>query len=118
MFHPIEDIQELKSDFTISALIADSAFPWNRTPIIAQEDTISLNSNLDQYCWLEDIVINSPRHDFYVGVSPLGYLGLMIGTNEGWIICRSESNLPLKKWVHVVAVFNRLAGVEIFACRC
>ena len=112
--HPAEKVPELKSDFTISAWIALGAYPWNWAPIVAQEDTVSLNSNLDHYCWPDDIVVNSRRDGFYFGVSPEGYLGLMVGTNKGWIICRSESKLPLRKWVSVVAVFKKQVGLELY----
>ena len=112
--HPAEKVPELKSDFTISAWIALGAYPWNWAPIVAQENTVSLNSNLDHYCWPDDIEVNSLRDGFYFGVSPEGYLGLMLGTNKGWIICRSESKLPLRKWVNVVAVFKKQVGLELY----
>lgn len=111
---PAENVPVINSDFTLSAWIALGAYPWNWAPIVAQENTISLNSNLDQYCWPDDIVVNSPRDGFYFGVSPEGYLGLMVGTNQGWIICRSESKLPLRKWVSVVAVFKNKVGLELY----
>ena len=114
LVHPAEKVPELRSDFTITAWIALGAYPWNWAPIIAQENTISLNSNLDSYYWPYDILVNSPKDGFYFGVSPEGYLGFMLGTNKGWVICKSEEKLPLRKWVHVAAVFRRQTGIELY----
>lgn len=114
VIHPAEKVPELKSDFTITAWITLGAYPWNWAPIVAQENTVSLNSNLDTYCWPDDIMINSPRNGFYFGVSPEGYLGLQVGTNRGWIILKSEQKLPLRKWVQVAAVFRSKTGLELY----
>jgi len=120
LVHPMEDVPELKSDFTISAWIALGAYPWNWAPIVAQEDTVSLNANLDPYCWPDDIVVTSRRRGFYFGISPEGNLGLMVGTKQiddtysRWTICRSESKLPLRKWIYVAAVFKKQVGLELY----
>lgn len=120
LLHPGEDVPELKSDFTISAWIALGAYPWNWAPIVAPENTVSLNSNLDHYCWPDDIKPVSRREGFYFGVSPEGYLGLMVGTRQmfdtytRWVACRSESRLPLRKWIQVVGVFKKQVGVELY----
>lgn len=111
---PAEKAPQLGTDFTISAWIALGAYPWNWAPIVAQENTVSLNSNLDNNCWPEDIVVNSEFKGFYFGVSPEGYLGLMVGTDKGWITCRSESKLPLRKWVKVVAIFRNQTELELY----
>ncbi len=103
----------LGPDFTIETWIALGAYPWNWAPIVAQENTISMQSNLDALCWPEDIVVNSPQDGFFFGISPEGYLGLQVGAG-GWKICLTEEKIPLKKWTHVAATFQKGEGVVLY----
>jgi hypothetical protein len=73
---------KLGPDFSVEAWIALGAYPWNWAPIAAQENTISLNSNLDAACWPDDITVNSPRDGFFFGVGPQGQLGLLAGDDS------------------------------------
>ena len=100
-------------DFTIEAWIALGAYPWNWAPIVAQENTISMNSNQDTVCWPDDIVVNSPRAGFFFGISPEGYLGLHVGA-QGWNVCRTEKKIPLYVWTHVAAAFHQGEGVVLY----
>jgi len=103
---------KMGQDFTIEAWIALGAYPWNWAPIVAQENTISMNSNQDAVCWPDDIVVNSPRAGFFFGISPEGYLGLHIGA-QGWNVCRTEKKIPLYTWTHVAATFRQGEGVVL-----
>jgi len=103
---------KMGQDFTIEAWIALGAYPWNWAPIVAQENTISMNSNQDAFCWPDDIVVNSPRAGFFFGISPEGYLGLHIGA-QGWNVCRTEKKIPLYTWTHVAATFRQGEGVVL-----
>ena len=100
-------------DFAIESWVALGAYPWNWAPIVAQENTISMNSNLDAICWPDDIVVNSPRDGFFFGISPEGYLGLHIGA-QGWNVCRTEKKIPLNTWTHVAATFHQGEGVVLY----
>ena len=104
---------ELGPDFSVEAWIALGAYPWNWAPIVAQENTVSMNSNLDAICWPDDIVVNSPRAGFFFGISPEGYLGLHIGA-QGWTVCRTEKKLPLYTWTHVAATFREEEGIALY----
>jgi len=104
---------KMGSNFTIEAWIALGAYPWNWAPIIARENTISLNSNLDGVCWPDDITVNSPTEGFFFGISPEGYLGLHIG-NNGWKICKTVDKVPLRTWTHVAATFQNGEGVILY----
>ena len=106
-------VPKLGTDFSLEAWIALGAYPWNWAPIAAQENTVSLNSNLDAVAWPEDITVNSPRAGFYFGISPQGHLGLHVGAG-GWVICQSESPIPLRKWTHVAAVFRGGEGISLY----
>jgi len=111
--HPRDAAPELGPDFTIEAWIALGAYPWNWAPIVARENTASMNSNLDAVCWPDDIVVNSPRSGYFFGISPEGYLGLHAGAGT-WRICRSEEKIPLRKWTHVAAVFRQGEGITVY----
>ncbi|HHF42709.1 MAG TPA: LamG domain-containing protein, partial [Candidatus Aminicenantes bacterium] len=108
-----EKALRLNSDFTLSAWVALGAYPWNWAPIVAQENTVSLNSNLDDRSWPEDIMVNSPRNGFYFGISPQGYLGLHLG-GRGWIVCQSKVKIPLRQWTHVAAVVRNKNKIELY----
>jgi len=108
-----DQVPKFGPEFTIDAWIALGAYPWNWAPIVAQENTISMNSNQDAVCWPDDIVVNSPRAGFFFGISPEGYLGLHIGV-QGWKVCRTEKKIPLKTWTHVAATFRQEKGVVLY----
>lgn len=104
---------KLGKAFALEAWIAIGAYPWNWAPIVAQENTVSANSNLDKICWPDDITAESPKEGFFFGIGPQGSLGLQIGAGR-WNICRSETRIPLCKWTHVAAVFDEKAGITLF----
>jgi hypothetical protein len=103
----------LGQEFSMEAWVALGAYPWNWAPFAAQENTVSLNSNLDAASWPDDITLNSPLAGFYFGVGPQGHLGLYVGAG-GWVVCRSENPIPLGKWTHVAAVFRGGEGISLF----
>jgi len=102
-----------EGDFSIEAWIAVGAYPWNWAPLAAQENTVSLKSNLDRTCWPDDIIVNSPRNGYFFGLGPGGRLGLFIGAG-GWQLCRTDKTVPLRKWTHVAAVFKEEDGVRLY----
>lgn len=108
-----DQVPELGQAFTIEAWVAPGAYPWNWAPIVAQENTVSTNSNLDEITWPEDILANSPKEGFFFGISPQGNLGFHIGTDK-WNICRSESKVPLREWSHVAVTFDKNTGVILY----
>jgi len=108
-----EAAPKLTSEFTIEAWIALGAYPWNWAPIAAQENTLSLNSNLDAACWPDDITVNSPRDGFFFGIGPQGQLGLMAGAGD-WVVCQTEKKIPLRKWIHVAATMRKGEGISLF----
>jgi len=103
----------LGPDFSIEAWVALGAYPWNWSPIASQENTVSLNSNLDAATWPDDITVNSPREGFYFGIGPQGQLGLYVGADE-WIVCQTDKPLPLREWIHVAATFKRGEGICLY----
>jgi hypothetical protein len=104
---------KLGLDFTVEAWIALGAYPWNWAPIAAQENTVSLNSNLDSACWPDDITVNSPRDGFFFGVGPQGQLGLFAGAGD-WMVCQTERMISLRKWTHVAAAFKSGEGIYLY----
>lgn len=110
---PAKQFPELKDSFTIQAWVAPGAYPWNWAPIVSQENTVSKNSNLDKICWPDDISDESPKEGFFFGISPQGCLGLHIGTGQ-WEICTSVIKVPLRKWTHVAAAFDKTGEVVLY----
>jgi hypothetical protein len=104
---------KLGPDFTVEAWIALGAYPWNWAPIAAQENTVSLDSNLDAACWPDDITVNSPRDGFFFGVGPQGQLGLFAGAGD-WVDCRTKEIIPLRKWTHVAAVLKSGQSISLY----
>jgi hypothetical protein len=104
---------KLGPDFTVEAWIALGAYPWNWAPIAAQENTVSLNSNLDAACWPDDITVNSPRDGFFFGIGPQGQLGLFAGAGD-WLDCRTKEMIPLRKWTHVAATLRSGNGISLY----
>ena len=110
---PADRVPKLGPDFTIEAWIALGAYPWNWAPIAAQENTVSLNSNKDTVCWPDDIAAESPHDGFYFGIGPQGQLGLHMGAGR-WTVSETERAIPLRRWVHVAAVFRQGRGVSLY----
>jgi len=108
-----EMVPELGQAFTLEAWVAIGAYPWNWAPIVAQENTESKNSNQDEICWPDDILSNSQKEGFFFGISPQGHLGLHVGTGK-WLVCRSETKVPLRKWTHVAATYKKEVGVILY----
>jgi len=104
---------KLGQAFTIEAWIAPAAYPWNWAPIVAQENTVSANSNKDKICWPDDIKSDSPREGFFFGLGPQGYLGFHFGGGD-WRVCRSQKKVPLRKWTHVAATFDKNTEVVLY----
>jgi hypothetical protein len=114
LVRPAERAPRLEGPFTLEAWVALGAYPWNWAPILAQENTISLNSNLDAVCWPDDIVVNSPRQGYFFGIGPGGHLGLHLGTGGTWLVCQSDTPVPLRKWSHVAAVYEPGQGIVLY----
>lgn len=106
-------VPKIGPDFTVEGWIALGAYPWNWAPVVAQENTISMNSNQDSVCWPDDIVVNSPRAGFFFGISPEGFLGLHVGA-QGWNVCWTEKKIPLKKWTYVAATYRQGEGIALY----
>ena len=110
---PAKQAHKLGQTFTIEAWIAPAAYPWNWAPILAQENTVSANSNKDKICWPDDIRDDSPKEGFFFGLGPQGYLGFHFGVGD-WKVCRSEKKVPLREWTHVAATFDKNSEVVLY----
>ena len=113
IFRAADAFPKMGPDFTIEAWIALGAYPWNWAPVAAQENTVSLNSNLDAACWPDDITVNSPRDGFFFGIGPQGQLGLFAGAGD-WVVCQTGQMIPLRKWTHVAAALRSGEGISLY----
>ncbi len=105
---------QIAESFTFEAWIAIAAYPWNWIPIVAQENTRSLNSNEDRICWPQDISLTSPKDGYYFGINGRGQLGLHLGVNGEWHVCQTKIRIPLKKWTHVSAFYDSEYGILLY----
>lgn len=80
--------------FSVEAWIAIAAYPWNRCPIVAQE--------------------KEGESGYYFGISSRGQIGFHAAVNEKWQSCVSERRIPLRKWTHVCAVYDKDSGIKLY----
>ncbi len=104
---------QLGDSFTIEAWVAIGAYPWNWTPIAAQENTISLNSNLDEITWPDDIADPESLEGYFFGIGPQGQLGMHFGTGT-WEVCQTSQKIPLREWTHIAATLNHNNTVILY----
>ena len=76
-----------------SAWVALNNFPWNWAPIVDDSD--------------------GQQVGYFVGIDAFGHIGFDVSVNGVWRQLETEQTLPLKKWVHVTAVFNGDSGLTI-----
>lgn len=84
----------LKGAFTVDAWVALATYPWNWCPILAQE--------------------KDGQAGYFFGVGPQGQFGLQLAVGGRWLSVESAQKLPLRRFVHVAAVFNEGSGVRLF----
>jgi len=80
--------------FTVEAWLALGAYPWNWCPIASQS--------------------RGQQAGYSFAVGPRGQLSLQAAVGGQWVACTSKDfALPLRKWTHVVAVFEPGKGGRI-----
>lgn len=80
--------------FTADAWVALAAYPWNWCPILAQE--------------------KDAQAGYFFGIGPQGQIGLRLSVGGRWRSVESAEKLPLRRFVHVAAVFREGSGVRLF----
>jgi hypothetical protein len=86
---------KLSGSFTIESWVALGAYPWNWCPIVSQS-----KAQKDGYC---------------LAIGPRGELSLQLAVDGSWKTCQSEDfALGLRKWIHVVGVFDQNQGLSIY----
>ena len=71
-----------------------AAYPWNWCPVVSQE--------------------KNQQGGFAFEIGPRGELGLKAFLDGQWQECVSQTEIPLKKWVHIAATFHKSNGMAIF----
>ncbi|MFY9746470.1 MAG: LamG-like jellyroll fold domain-containing protein [Acidobacteriaceae bacterium] len=84
------DIPRLGDAFTVSAWVALDNYPWNWVPIVDQSEFQQVG--------------------YSVAIDAFGHVGFGAAVNGMWRQLTTEEELPLKKWVHVTAVFSSDSG--------
>ena len=89
-----EKAPELGGLFSMEAWIAAATYPWNWTPIVAQE--------------------REEKAGYYFGIGPRGNIGFFASIDGKWQKCVSENRIALKEWTHVAATYNMDHGFRIY----
>jgi hypothetical protein len=86
---------QLADKFSLESWLALATYPWNWCPIISQK--------------------KGNEAGFYFAVGPRGQLSLQIAVDGKWQECTSpDFAIPLRKWAHVVAVYDSAEGITIY----
>lgn len=85
---------KLGNTFTLAAWVALNTYPWNWVPIIDQE--------------------KNTQAGYFFGIDAFGHLGLQAAIGGKWVSVTSKTQLPLKKWAHVVGRFDQARGLALY----
>jgi len=112
---PAADGPKVENGLTAQAWVALGAYPWNWTPIAAQEETVSRNEQKKNTSWPQTIVEADQQAGWFFGIGPRGQLALMFAVDGKWHQCISEDFVfPLRKWVHAAATYDPQRGATLF----
>ena len=81
-----KNVPRLGNAFTVSAWVALNNYPWNWVPVVDQSEHQQVG--------------------FFLGIDAFGHVGFSATVDGVWKQVTTDTTLPLKKWVHVAAVFN------------
>jgi hypothetical protein len=105
----------ISDGLTASAWVALGAYPWNWTPIAAQEETVSKNEQRKDTCWPQTLVPGAKQAGWYFGIGPRGQLALMFAVEGKWHQCVSDDFVfPLHRWTHAAATYDKKKGATLY----
>ena len=84
----------LGDSFTFEVWIAAATYPWNWVPILAQGENGTTG--------------------FYFGVGPRGQVSISASIDGSWQSCESFEKIALRKWIHIIAVYDKNSGFRIY----
>jgi len=79
---------------TVDAWVAVNTYPWNWVPIVEHR--------------------REEQAGYFFGIDCFGHIGLKVAVNGQWWSLVSTSQLPLKKWSHVVGTYDPAKGMAIY----
>ncbi len=80
--------------FSVEAWLAVGAYPWNWLPVVEQ--------------------VKEDQAGFSLGIDAFGHLGMKLVVDGGWHTLLTTTQLPLRKWAHVVAAFDPDQGITLY----
>ncbi len=90
---PAERVPALPASFTLEAFVALAAYPFNWAPLLQQQDA---------------------RGGFFLGIGDEGQVGFRVTVGGRTIEVESSERLQLRRWAHVVAVFEQGRGARLY----
>jgi len=88
------NLKNLTGAFTVESWIALASYPWSWSPVI-------------------DCSYRQLR-GFFFGIGPEGRVGFMAGAGSSWVEAITQNKIPLRKWVHIAAVFEPDNRITIY----
>lgn len=89
-----EKAPKLNNAFTVEAWIALNTYPWNLVPVVDHEEEQQVG--------------------YFFGIDALGHVALQASVDRVWQSLTSTTQLPLKKWVHIVGTCDGNQGLAIY----
>lgn len=84
----------LPDAFTVQAWVAPQTYAWDWTAIVNQK--------------------KDRRSGFFFGIDVTGHAGLHLAVGGAWVECNSAKTIPLLKWTHLAATFDKNNGVALY----
>jgi hypothetical protein len=84
----------LTDAFSVEAWVALNTLPWNWVPIVDHEQF--------------------QQAGYSFGIDAFGHVGLQLSVAGVWQTLYSTTQLPLKKWAHVVGTFDPTRGLTVY----
>ncbi len=88
------DAPVLVDSFSMEAWVAPQTYAWDWTAIMNRE--------------------KDHMAGFFFGIDVTGHVGLHLAIDGKWVECNSPRPIPLLKWSHLAATFDKTEGVRLY----
>ncbi len=89
-----ESAPKLSSSFSVEAWVALDTYPWNWLPVVDQEE--------------------DRQSGYFFGLDAFGHISLQLSIDGTWKSVTSTTQIPLKQWAHIAAVYAANDSISIY----